>query len=250
MKPMPANRWLGCCERRHSARLRLFCFPFAGASASAYRGWSDGLPSNVDVYPIQLPGRDDRFTEPAFRKIPELVPVLADALAPFFDLPFVFYGHSMGSLLAFELAHELRNRGAILPLALYPAAHQAPTIPHEAAISELSDSEVVAHLKKFSNTPQLPENANLLQLILPTLRCDFSLCDTYSYKARPKLTCPITFFGGQDDSVSRVELEAWGDETTGPFDIEMLPGGHLFLASSRTQLLGILSRKLSVLAHS
>src|SRR3974390_513497 len=95
IRAMGANRWLYYREARNSARLRLFCFPFAGGSASAYRGWSLGVPRDVEVCPIQLPGREDRFTEPAFRRIPQLVPVLVDALMPFFDLPFVFYGHSM-----------------------------------------------------------------------------------------------------------------------------------------------------------
>jgi medium-chain acyl-[acyl-carrier-protein] hydrolase len=107
------------------------------------------------------------------------VPVLVDGLAPLFDLPYVFYGHSMGSILAFEVAHELRACGQAFPLALFPVAHEAPAIPHKAAISELPDSELIAHVKKSSNTPQQLDDPKFLRLIIPTLRCDFSLCDTY-----------------------------------------------------------------------
>jgi len=237
------DRWLGCYEPRRVARLRLFCFPFAGGSASAYRGWSAGLPGDVEVCPIQLPGREDRFTELAFRRIRELVPVLADELCPLFDVPFAFYGHSMGSLIAFELAHELVSRGSPGPVALFPAAHQAPRIPHKRAISQLADADLIAHVEKISST-QLLQHPELLKLILPTLRCDFSLCDTYEFVSRAKLNCQITVFGGRDD-VTREALEAWGEETEGLFEIEVLAGGHFFLMSARSQLQEILSQKLS-----
>src|SRR5262245_50602132 len=101
---MTGSRWLSSYDVRPSARLRLFCFPFAGGSASSYRGWSACLPRDVEVCPIQPPGREARFSEPAFRRIPELVRALADALSPLLDRPFVFYGHSVGAIVAFELA--------------------------------------------------------------------------------------------------------------------------------------------------
>lgn len=179
----------------------------------------------------------------------ELVSVLGDVLTPLLDRPFAFYGHSMGSIVAFELAHELRRRGKAFPRALFAAAHKAPKIPHVEVLSELPDDELFAHLGKLSATAQLSENPDLLQLMLPTLRCDLSLCDFYAYRPQPKLSCPITVFGGQEDVVSRMELEAWSEETEGPFEVEMLPGGHFFLFSSRADLLDILSRKLASLAY-
>ena len=111
------------------------------------------------------------------------------------------------------------------------------------------DDELIAHVEKMSETAQLSQNPKLLQLVLPTLRCDLSLCDFYTYTPRAKLDCPITVFGGQNDSVSRAALERWGEETDCPFEVELLPGGHLFLSSSRAQLLEILSGKLSSLTE-
>jgi medium-chain acyl-[acyl-carrier-protein] hydrolase len=247
MRTTDMNDWLSCRELRPQPRLRLFCFPFAGGSASAYRGWSAGLPKDVEVCPIQLPGREARFAEPAFRNIADLVPVLADVLSPLIDLPFAFYGHSMGSLVAFELAHELRGRGMAQPLALYPAAHEAPKYPHITAISQLPDDELIAYVGKVSNTPEVLDNPQLLQLILPTLRSDLSVCDFYVFRPRAKLECAITAFGGREDRIPRAALEAWGEETEGTSDVEMLPGGHLFLSASRAQLLDILAQRLAAL---
>ncbi|NVJ12943.1 thioesterase II family protein [Myxococcus sp. AM010] len=246
---MTANPWIGAYEARSSARLRLFCFPFAGGSASAYRGWSAALPPDVEVCPVQLPGREERFAEPAFRTIRELVPVLAERLDRLLDLPFAFYGHSMGALVAFELAHELRARGRAGPLALFPAAHQAPTVPLLDALSARTDAEVVAYVKRMSNRPELDEYPELLRLLLPTLRCDLSLCDTYVHERRSPLACPITVFGGREDEISCAELEAWRAETTGAFDVELLPDGHFFLTTSRGLLLQRLSCALDLLVR-
>jgi medium-chain acyl-[acyl-carrier-protein] hydrolase len=238
-----AGPWLSGYEPRPFARLRLFCFPFAGGSASTYRGWSSGLPPEVEVCPIQLPGREGRFSEPAFRSIPELVPVLADVLLPMFDKPFAFYGHSLGSLIAFELAHELRARGERLPAALFPAAHQAPKYPHGPPVSMFSESDLVAHIETMNPNAKLSENPTFLKLILPVLRIDLSLCDYYVYRQRPKLSCTITTFGGaKDEGIGQEALAAWGEETDGPFATEMLSGGHFFLSVERERLLGLLSR--------
>lgn len=242
---MVKNPWVGVREARPDARLRLFCFPFAGGSASAYRSWSTDLPREIEVYPVQLPGREARFTEPAFRRMAELAPVVTDALAPLLDRPFAFYGHSMGAILAFEVAHELRARGLAPPVALFPAAHQAPTIPHQGAVSERADLELMAYVTKMSDTPQLREHPELLRLILPTLRCDLALCDTYTYRPRGRLACAVTALGGIDDTVSRAELDAWGAETDGPFDVALMPGGHFFLPAARE----LVARTLTTLAR-
>ncbi|MBZ9771000.1 thioesterase II family protein [Mesorhizobium sp. CO1-1-8] len=234
--------WLSGYESRPSARLRLFCFPFAGGSASAYRGWSAGLPQDVEVCPVQLPGREARYSEPAFRSIPELVPVLADVLRPMFDLPFAFYGHSLGSLIAFELAHELKSRGEEVPAGIFAAAHQAPKYPHGPAVSRLSEPDLIAHVEEMNPDARFSENPSLWKLILPILRVDLALCDYYVYRRRPKLSCAITAFGGAEDSgIAEAALNAWGEETEGPFSAHVLPGGHFFVAAERERLLALIS---------
>jgi medium-chain acyl-[acyl-carrier-protein] hydrolase len=235
--------WLSGYEPRATARFRLFCFPFAGGSASAYRSWSGGLPQEVEVCPVQLPGRESRYLEPAFHSIPELVPVLADVLRPMFDMPFAFYGHSLGSLIAFELAHELRSRGEEVPACLFVAAHQAPKHPHGLAVSQLSEPDLIAHVEEMNPDARFSENPSLWRLVLPILRVDLALCDYYNYRPRPKLSCAITAFGGaQDASITLAALYAWGEETEGPFSAHILPGGHFFLTAERERLLAEISK--------
>lgn len=241
---MTTNRWIGPYQARPAAELRLFCFPYAGGNASAFWGWSAAFSRDVEVCPVQLPGRATRPFETAFQSLHELVPVLADQLDGLFDRPFAFYGHSMGALLAFELAHELRARGRTQPMALFPAAHLAPAIPHRFGIAERTDLELIAYVKRMSDQPELLDHPELLRLLLPTLRSDLSVCDSYAYQRRPKLDCAVTVFGGIADSIARVDLEAWQAETTGPFAVEMLPGRHFFLNTARDALLQSLSRRL------
>ncbi|NHZ36780.1 thioesterase II family protein [Massilia rubra] len=234
--------WLSAYEARAAARLRLFCFPFAGGSASAYRSWSAGLPPEIEVCAVQLPGRESRYSEPLFHRVEELVPVLADALRPMFDMPFAFYGHSLGSLIAFELAHELRSRGEAIPACLFVGAHQGPKHPHGPAVSRLSEPDLLAHVEEMNQDAKLSENPSLWKLVMPILRADLSLCDHYQYRPRPKLSCAITVFGGaQDTSITLPTLEAWAEETDGPCSTHILPGGHFFLTKERPMLLARIS---------
>lgn len=244
----PATHWLAPYEPRPSARLRLFCLPFAGGNASVYWDWSAAFPVDVEVCPVELPGRGTRFSEPSFRSIHELVPVLAGGLDGWLDRPFAFYGHSMGAVVAFELAHELRARGQSRPVALFLGAHPAAVLPcRSTTLVDRTDAELIASVKRISDQPELLDHPELLALTLRMLRCDLAMCASYVYQARPKLESPITVFGGLEDEIARAELDRWDIETTGPFDVEMLQGGHFFLRTSRNTLLERLSARLAAL---
>ena len=247
LKTKTGNPWLAPHEARPYARVRLFCFPFAGGNASAYWGWAEGFPRDVEVCPVQLPGRGTRYTEPPFETMRDLVRATATGIENCLDRAFAFYGHSMGALLAFELAHELRARGRRGPMALFAGAHQAPMNPYRFGIAHRTDAEVFAFVKRLSDQPDLlDEHPELLNLVLPTLRADLAVCDSYVYTRRLRLDCGLTVIGGVDDVLPYDELARWQSETTGPFDIEMLPGGHFFLNTSREALLRCLARRLSV----
>lgn len=232
--------WVMYRKPRPQARLRLFCFPYAGGGAAVYRTWADELPAGVDVCPVQIPGRESRMREPAFTSINALTAALVPALTPFFDLPFAFFGHSMGSLIAFELARALRRRQGPQPIHLFASGHRAPQIPNEDdPIYNLPEAEFIQELREFNGTPeQVLQNAELMTLLLPVLRADFQVVGTYRYQPEPPLACPISAFGGtQDQDVSEEALAGWREQTAGAFSQRMYPGDHFFIHSVRDPLL-------------
>lgn len=227
--------------------MRLFCFPFAGGGASTFRGWQAALPASIEVCAVQLPGREGRIQEPPFTRIEALVAPLREALAPYFDLPFALFGHSMGAAIAHRLAVELQADGARTPLLLAVSGRQAPHLaPLEAPFYDLPRDAFLERLKALEGTPpEVLDHPELVELLLPLLRADFELNDAY----RPALAGPlgkplqvaISAFGGIDDPhVAEAAIEAWRETTSGPFRRRRLPGDHFFLRSSQAALLAAL----------
>ena len=239
------DRWISFRKPDPKAQLRLFCFPYAGAGALIFRNWTDGLPREVEVCPIQLPGRGTRLAEPPFTKLSCLIEALARALVPLLDKPFAFFGHSLGALIAFELARQIRRQYGVHPVRLFASAGRAPQIPHRAPpIHTLPDNEFLAELRRLNGTPrELLDHKELMAVMLPILRADFALYETYLYSNEPPLNCPISVFGGlQDRRVNESDLEAWRSQTSASFSLRMFPGDHFFL--KEPLLLRALSQEL------
>lgn len=245
------NSWVTCFKPNPQAKLRLFCFAYAGSSASIFRLWSDSLPTTIEVCPIELPGRGSRLRLAPFTRLDTLVSAIAQALLPYLDKPFAFFGHSMGGLISFELARLLRTEHGLVPFHLFISGRRAPQIPAlSPPIHALPEPAFLEELRLLDGTPKaVLENAELMQLLLPTLRADFAVIETYVYAAEPALDCPITAFGGlQDSSVSCDDLEAWREQTSASFSRQMFPGNHFFLHSAQPLLLMNLSQELHQLA--
>ncbi len=245
------ERWLAYREANPRSRLRMFCFPYAGGGASIYRGWSNGLPAPVEVCPVQLPGREGRLREAPYERLADLVPDLAAGLEGLFDLPFVFFGHSMGALIAYELALELRRRGRPQPLHLFVSGRRAPQVPSDDdPIHDLPEAEFLQQLRDLNGTPEeILNHEELMRLLMPVLRADFSVNETYDYAEAEPLPCGISAFGGLSDAeVPRADLDAWRQRTQGRFRLRMLPGDHFFLVPARDLILESISRDLMEVA--
>jgi medium-chain acyl-[acyl-carrier-protein] hydrolase len=244
----PTDRWLAYRDVNPRARLRMFCFPYAGGGASVYRGWGKSLPADVEVCPVQLPGRESRMREPAFNRSEPMITAVADALQPYMDLPFVFFGHSMGAAIGFELSRELRRRGKTLPLHLFASGRRAPQMPaREEPIHDLPEPEFLVKLRELNGTPEeVLQHEELMRLLIPILRADFAVNETYEYKEEEPFDFGISAFGGLgDEDVTREDVEAWQIHTRGRFRMRMLPGDHFFLTGSKDLLHEAVSRDLA-----
>src|SRR5882724_6229499 len=195
------NSWVGSPKPNGQSRLRLFCFPYAGGNSTIYRSWPDRLPPSIDVWPVHLPGRGGRLHEPAYTQLMPLVEAAAEALLPYLDKPFAFFGHSMGAMISFELSRLLRRRRAPQPLHLSVSGRQAPQVKDwDPPTYNLPEPEFVEELRRLNGTPKgVLEHPELMQLMIPLLRADFEVCQTYSYTPEVPLDCPVTAFGGLND---------------------------------------------------
>ncbi|WP_165665266.1 thioesterase II family protein [Metapseudomonas otitidis] len=224
--------------------LRLFCLPYSGASAMAYNRWRRILPAWLVVQPLELPGRGMRMDEPLHTRLDTLVAQLAREVAPQVQQPYALFGHSLGGLLAFELAHALREKGLPEPLALFPSATAGPARRNVDDYRDAkSDAELIARLRSLQGTPEEAlANEELLRLTLPILRADFLVAGSYAYRRREPLQAPIHVLGGKADELRVDELLDWQDETATGFSLDMFEGHHFFLQQQEAAVLRTLKR--------
>ncbi|MEH2178730.1 thioesterase II family protein [Nostoc sp.] len=246
------NSWVTCPKPNSSASVRLFCFPYSGGSSLTFRTWSEGLPTTVEVCPIELPERGTQMKTALFSQLEPLVSAIALALLPHLNKPFVFFGHSMGALVSFELTRLLRKQYSLEPVHVFVSARRDPQIPDsDPPIHALPEPAFKEELRRLNGTPEVVlENTELMQLLVPILRADFAVLETYVYTAEPPLNCPITAFGGlQDREVNFDELQAWREQTNSAFSLQMFRGDHFFLHSAQLLLLQSLSQELQEITN-
>jgi len=225
-------------------RLRLFCLPYSGASAMVYARWRRSLPDWLQVCPLELPGRGMRMDEPLQRDIQALAAQLAEEIGRDLNGPYALFGHSLGGLLAFELAHALSARNLPAPLALFASGTAGPARRDvsEYAI-EKTDEQLIARLRELQGTAEEAlANPELMALMLPILRADFLLCGSFSYGRRAPLRMPIHVFGGKQDSVRADQLLDWQDDAASGFSLDMFDGHHFFLMQHESAVLRCIRR--------
>jgi len=234
------RRWLAGLAPSPHAELRLFCLPYAGSGAVVYRDWPGVVPRHVQVCPVELPCRGTRFGEAAFTRLAPLVNALADALDGALDRPFALFGHSMGGLVAYELARTLRRRARPQPAHLLVSAAAAPgTAPAQPLVHCAAERDVKHRLRELNGTPrELLDNEELMAVMLPTIRADFAVLETYEYREEPPLPVPITVFGGTGDPVVPLsKLNGWRDHSAVGCRLRLFSGDHFFLHSAATEVI-------------
>lgn len=246
---MTDNSWLLSSQLSTPLRLRLFCFPYAGGGAAVFARWADLLPPGVELCRVQLPGRETRWREAPFTQLTSLVDVLTGAIRPYLDVPFAFFGHSLGALIGFELAQQARRQFDRSPAQLFVSGRWAPHLPNpDPPLYQQPDAKFIDTLRRrYNNIPEAVVNdPELMEIFLPVLRADVTMLDTYAYTPDRPLDCPITAYGGRaDQRVTHAALEGWREHTTRSFHVRLFPGAHFYLQTERTALLQAMSQDLT-----
>lgn len=230
-----------------AASVRLYSFPHAGAGVHVYQSWRSLLPERVACVPVRLPGRETRLGEPPLTQLEPLVELLADALARVLEPPYALYGHSMGAIVAFELARSLRRLGVEPPLGLIVSGRPAPdVVPPRPGMHTLPDDELTSQLRSLGGLPDaVASSHDLLAFFLPLLRADLAVNEAYEHRVEAPLARPITALGGAaDPRVSLEEVAAWRLHTAAAFRFEVMPGGHFFPFEAAGRVLPLVVRQL------
>lgn len=224
------DRWVRRFHPADDAATRLLCLSHAGGSASYFFGVSRALSPDIDVLAAQYPGRQDRLREPCLRSIDDLADGLVTALEPLLDRPVAIFGHSLGATLGFEVALRLQQAGRP-PTALFASGRPAPHRTRRERTYLASDAELVANMKTLGGTDAaLLGDQDILDMVLPAIRADYTAVETYTYRPGPQLTCPVVaLIGDRDPKVTREEADAWRERTGGDFELVVYPGAHFYL---------------------
>ncbi|WNV85521.1 alpha/beta fold hydrolase [Umezawaea sp. Da 62-37] len=222
--------WFAHAPASGEVRLRLLCFPYAGGSATVFRGWEAAVPDGVEVLAARLPGRADRWREEPFTDLDLLVDALAEPVSRYVDEPFAFFGHSMGALISFELARRLRRDHGREPAYLFVASCNPPLadVPMP-VLASLDDEGLRAKLADLGLADDVLAEEELMEVMLPLVRADLHIADGYVDRDGEPLSCPMTAFRGRrDPMVDEADMAQWARGTTGPFALRSVEGAHLF----------------------
>ncbi|MEU5883552.1 alpha/beta fold hydrolase [Spirillospora sp. NPDC047279] len=240
--------WFRCAETRPWASMRLFCLPHAGGSAVFYRSWAKEISPAVELHAVQYPGRADRMADPFVTEAHQLARLIAGAMAPLLDRPVALFGHSMGAVLAYEVAVLLQERGAP-PVHVFASGARPPHDRGDDKVAGRDDEALVAELVKLGGTDaEALREPELRELVLPYVRNDFTLIEEYAHRpGGPRLGVPVTAIIGADDPhVNEAQAARWGELTDGRFALRVLEGDHFYLVPRQPAVLSEVMRTLEV----
>lgn len=242
---MNHSPWL-VTRPRERRPFRLYCFSYAGGSASAYMPWQSLIDPSVQICGIQLPGREGRMDELPWTSMAAVVKAIADVISVQDAAPFALFGHSLGGFIAFEVARELRRMQAGAPSHLFLSGCVAPQCMKPSRLHELSDKDLIDALREYNGTPEeILGNLPLMAFLLPTIRADSALFAGYRFEAAAPLDVPMSIFAGAaDPRVPVASAEAWRAHSSGEVDLCVFDGDHFFIRSEAGQVVDRISETL------
>tara|TARA_R110002033_G_scaffold156232_1_gene192528 strand:+ start:1827 stop:2630 length:804 start_codon:yes stop_codon:yes gene_type:complete len=242
-----ASHWYFVPKKISSPRLRLICFPYAGGGIRTYQPWANQLPDGVELVAVQPPGRGSFIGTKAYNSMAELVAALQDELQPLLDRPYVLFGHSLGSRVAFELLHQIQIKQQRLPELFLASGSCSPdTVRVKAPTYHLSDDKFIAELQRMNGTPsEVLENKEFMSFLLPLLRADFQIAETYRYTGITNFPLEVHVLGGEDDVDVPVEnLPLWGNFFNNNVKVHTFVGDHFFIESQQDAVVRLVKQLL------
>jgi len=244
---MNKKKWFPFIQNHSEAKFRLICLPHSGGVASLYQHLNTYLPAQIELCSVQLPGRETRYGENFVLSIDTLTDQLSEACQELIDRPFALFGHSLGALIGFELLKKLRTHSLSPHMFFISACNPPHKLVGLSTIHQLSDEDFMKKVRSWGDAipKKVLENPELMNIILPRLRADFTLFETYPYKEEPALTCPFTLFGGTEDPiVTPSNLQEWAQHTTCKPSLRIFSGDHFYHQQFTKELCDAISKTL------
>jgi medium-chain acyl-[acyl-carrier-protein] hydrolase len=235
-------------QEKEAATARLFCFPYAGATAAAYRPWNAMMPPNIELVVVELPGRLHLRDKPP-EDMKAIVDTIYPQILPFLDKPFAIFGHSFGSIVSYEVTKRLQTENKKLPTKLFVSARRAPHLPSRfRQASGLPDQEFIDEMQNMYQA--IPEavlkEKELLKMLLPILKVDIRINETYIGKLDPLLNVPLqVYYGTKDNTITPDEMEQWKAVTQKDFQIKSFEGGHFYIDKEKGTIITEITKNLS-----
>lgn len=242
---MNDQSWYLEYKKNPQAAIRLFCFHHSGGGASAFYPWVEHLSSNIEMIAIQLPGRENRFTEPMNNNLSDIVAKLTEGFRIYKDKPFFVFGHSLGALISFEFTKSIHQLYSLYPRHMVISATKAPHLPFRMKyLSHLGDKALKEELKIYNGIDErILSNDELLDLFLPIIKSDFSIYESYNFLESKPIPCDIlALSGAQDQTVTQEEILGWSTYTAGKFEHLFFPGKHFFIKDNQKEILEIINQ--------